>query len=332
MADSDTTNPPLSLTSEELGLSLTSYDDFELLATGGMGAVYKARQKSLDRDVAIKVLTHACSFSLQFRLIFKQEAKIMAKLRDPSIVSIYDYGEINGMLYIVMQFIEGRSLHEAAHQKQVKHQEAALLITKIAKALSHAHKNGILHRDIKPANIIIRRDATPVLIDLGLAHYSDSDTMKGGSVFGTEGYTAPEVLIPPYQADQRAEVFSLGALFYELLTGKLPETPFISPSKIAHVDARYDELIIKATQAKPSDRHDTARSFSEDLQRALSTPRSSSSHDLSEDNKPVEESSSAPLSKKSVSPITVILIALVVIGILSAIATIVYALTNSPLQ
>ena len=326
MAHIDTQHTPLSLTPEELEISLPSYDTFDLIAVGGMGAVYKARQKSLDRDVAIKVLTHACSFSLQFRLIFKQEAKIMAKLRDPSIVTIYDYGEVNGMLYIVMQFIEGRSLHEVAHEKQVKHEEAALLITKIAKALSHAHNNGIIHRDIKPANIIIRRDATPVLIDLGLAHYSDSDTLKGGSVFGTEGYTAPEVLTPPYKADQRAEIFSLGVLFYELLTGKLPERPIVSPSKVAKVDSRYDVLITKATELKPTDRHESALAFSEDLQQSLATPYQAPETPNTE----AVTSSVSPEVRKSTPPMTSIIVALTIIGMIAALSTIIYALTNSP--
>ena len=202
----------------ELQSHLTSYDSIKLLAVGGMGAVYKARQISLDRPVAIKVLTHACSASIQFRQIFKCEAQVMAKLNHPNLVSIYDYGEVNGMLYIVMQFVEGKSLHEAANGRAVAQNEAATLISSISTALGHAHASGILHRDIKPANILIDSKLSPVVVDFGLAHHAQESTMKGETVFGTPGYTAPEVLVPPYRADQRADVFSLGVLFHELLT------------------------------------------------------------------------------------------------------------------
>ncbi|MGJ8676781.1 MAG: serine/threonine-protein kinase [Akkermansiaceae bacterium] len=345
-----TNNIHLSITAEELETHLLGYDQIKLLATGGMGAVYTARQKSLDRTVAIKVLTHSFSFSLQFRQIFKQEAKVMAKLSNPSLVSIYDYGEINGLLYIVMGYIKGRTLHEVAHQKQVAHQEAAQLIIKIAEALTHAHRHGILHRDIKPANIIIDENANPVLIDFGLSHHRDDSTAKGGTVFGTDGYTAPEILLPPYRADQRADVFSLGILFYELVTGTLPEEVFISPSHLAPVDSRYDAVIKKSISTNLEDRHLSTQQFAEDMRKASTTePKKLSSWE----DRAVKDNSKAPLSatdqetevdtvpkteqvssrqsctQKSLPKSTKLLILLTLIGIVVSVVTISHALKTA---
>ncbi|MBT8044775.1 MAG: serine/threonine protein kinase [Verrucomicrobiae bacterium] len=264
---------PVAITSPspgELHAHLSAYDSIELLAVGGMGAVYKARQISLDRTVAIKVLTHTCAASMQFRQIFKCEAQVMAKLNHPNLVSIYDYGEVNGMLYIVMQFVEGRSLHEAANGRAVAQNESATLISKTCKALEHAHSAGILHRDIKPANILIDSKLTPVVVDFGLAHHAHESTMKGETVFGTPGYTAPEVLVPPYSADQRADVFSLGVLFHQLLTGQLPQTPYLPPSRLAPVDQRYDAIVMRAIHPTRAMRYSSCEAMACDLDKILS--------------------------------------------------------------
>lgn len=274
-------------TPEEIQAYLSAYDNIELLAVGGMGAIYKARQVSLDRTVAIKVLTYSCSLSLQFRKLIKEEAKVMAKLSHPSIVSIYDYGEINGMLYIVMQFVEGQSLFQISHGKQVAHQEAAQLILNIAEALSKAHRAGILHRDIKPANIIINSQATPVLIDFGLSHHTEETTLKGESIFGTDGYTAPEIQTPPYKADARSDLFALGVLFYELLTGAPPKNEYQPPSSLTKVDKRYDEFILRVINPEPDARPADAKTFISELNNILSkTPiELDPSHEEEQSNK-----------------------------------------------
>ncbi len=260
---------PTCLAAEDLQHHFTSYDSIELIAMGGMGAVYKARQISLDRTVAIKVLTHECSSSMKFREIFNCEAKVMAKLNHPNLASIYDYGEVNGMLYIVMQHIEGRSLHDAAHGRAVAQNEAASLIAKISHALHHAHKAGILHRDIKPANVLIDSKINPVVVDFGLAHHADESTVKGDTVYGTPGYTAPEVLAPPYKADQRADVYSLGVLLHELLTGALPQTPYQPPSRYGKVDPRYDAVCMKALHPCAAMRYADAELLASDLEKIL---------------------------------------------------------------
>lgn len=264
---------------EELQLHLSGkgYDGLELLATGGMGAIYRARQISLDRPVAIKVLTHSCSLSLQFRQLIKTEAKLMAKLNHPNIASIYDYGEVNGMLYIVMRYAEGRTLFDAANGRPIQQAEAAKTIATIARALDYAHGLGILHRDIKPANIIIDHDMEPTIVDFGLAHHSSESTIKGDTVYGTPGYTAPEVIEPPYRADQRADIFSLGALFHELLTGAVPGTPYRAASTMTEVDPRYDIVVMRAINPNPKLRYARASELADDLETILSDKSLSSS-------------------------------------------------------
>ena len=339
----------LAISAEELDSHLPAYDRIELLAHGGMGAVYKARQTSLNRPVAIKTLTHACSFSIQFRKIFKQEAQVMAKLNHPSIASIYDYGEINGILYIVMQFIEGQSLFEICNGQEVEHQEAAELITNIAKALDKPHQAGILHRDIKPANIIIDEHAVPVLIDFGLAHHTEESTIHGGSIFGSDYYTAPEITTPPYQADLRSDLFALGVLFYELLTGSVPHQPYIAPSEVAQVDQRYDSLIKGLLSISPDNRPASAQELVDQLDdiksqssqhdqgkapmtyrsyhTGTSTAISTATKQVSEDEKPHKKKArTKKRSTRTFSPQRLLLFTLVLIGIIISIGTITHAL------
>jgi serine/threonine protein kinase len=191
----------------------------------------------------------------------------MAKLNHPNLASIYDYGEVNGMLYIVMQFIGGRSLHQAANGRAVTQNEAGTLISKICRALHHAHKAGILHRDIKPANILIDTEVNPVMVDFGLAHNAEDTTLVGDTVFGTPGYIAPEVLAPPYKADQRADVYSLGVVLHEMLTGSLPQSPYQLPSRYKKIDPRYDAVCMKALHPCAAMRYSDMEAFASDLEK-----------------------------------------------------------------
>lgn len=259
-------NPP---SVEQLLSHLTSYNNFELLATGGMGTVYKATQVTLDRPVAIKLLTHPSATNQKFREIFEYEARVMAKLNHTSLISIYDYGEVERIPYIVMQFINGRTLHQAAHGKTVIPRESAILISKISKALATAHSSGILHRDIKPANILIDSSINPVVVDFGLAQYLDDPAMRSAGIFGTRGYTAPEVLTPPYHSDQRADIFSLGVLFHELLTGQIPQSPYLEPSSIVKVDPRYDRVVMRAIHPDRNLRYPNATALASDLDKII---------------------------------------------------------------
>jgi serine/threonine protein kinase len=250
---------------EELAPLFPAYDIEAFIAQGGMGAVYKARQRSLDRSVAIKILPREFGDDAQFRASFEAEAKAMARLNHPNLISVYDFGDIDGMLFIVMEFVQGKALFYSAHKKIIDPKVALPLVSTISRGLAHAHNGGIIHRDIKPANILLTTDATPKIGDFGLARPVDIDD-SDGVVFGTPGYTAPEIY-HRQPVDQRSDIFSVGALLYELLTGKLPAPE--STSMTTGFDPRIDAIISKATQADPTRRYSKVDELADDIDSLL---------------------------------------------------------------
>jgi len=256
-----TFTPP---TIEELQDKFPQYSIEGFIAQGGMGAVYLARQISLDRPVAIKILPTEFGEDADYRASFETEAKAMARLNHTNLVGIYDFGEINGMLYIVMEYIPGRTLFDTCNGQQVDQKEAARLISDMSEGLAHAHEAGMLHRDIKPANVLIDDQAKPKIVDFGLARPMGEEH-SAGVVFGTPGYTAPEVLNNPYAVDHRSDIFSMGVMLYELLTGHLPGTPVIPVSQASNSDPRFDAIIAKSIHPNPAMRYGDADKLSKDL-------------------------------------------------------------------
>ncbi len=256
---------------EELAPLFPNYQIHSLIATGGMGAVYHAVQISLDREVAIKILPAEFSSDASFCQSFESEAKAMAKLNHPNLIGVFDFGEVAGMLFIVMEYVPGLSLHDASGGMPVDPAEVMRLLKQISLGLAHAHDHGILHRDIKPANILLDQYAQPKIGDFGLARPADLKVQEGEVIYGTPGYTAPEVLVPPHHADQRADIFSLGVMLHELLTGKLPEADPRPPSAICHCDARLDAVVRKATHPRPEMRYQKASQIADDLQKIESS-------------------------------------------------------------
>ncbi|MEI6605508.1 MAG: serine/threonine-protein kinase, partial [Verrucomicrobiota bacterium] len=177
---------------EVLGGLLPAFDFECLIAKGGMGAVYKAKQRSLSRDVAIKILPPEVGNDPLFRRSFETEARAMARLNHPNLISVYDSGAVENMLYIVMEYVPGKSLYHSSYGQMVDPMQAVQLIQGICAGLSHAHENGIIHSDIKPANILLTPKAEPKIGDFGLVRLAGSEGT--GLVMGTPGYTAPEVL------------------------------------------------------------------------------------------------------------------------------------------
>lgn len=255
-------------TIEELQGKFPQYAVESFIAQGGMGAVFLARQRSLDRPVAIKILPKEFGQDQDYRISFETEAKAMAKLNHNNLVGIYDFGDIDGMLYIIMEFVPGRSLFDTAHGQAVNELEAAALILEMCHGLDHAHKAGMLHRDIKPANVLIDDEARPKIVDFGLAR-PVGETQTEGVVFGTPGYTAPEVISNPYSVDQRSDIFSVGVMLYELLTGSLPETPIIPASRKNKTDSRFDTIITKAIHPNPAMRYNTAGDMAKALEELI---------------------------------------------------------------
>ena len=239
-------------TIEELAPLFPAYELESFIAQGGMGAVYKARQISLDRPVAIKILPQEFGEDPQFRASFEAEAKAMARLNHPNLIAVYDFGDIEGMLYIVMEFVHGKALYYSSHNKAIDPKVALDIVSTVCRGLAHAHRGGIIHRDIKPANILLDTEARPKIGDFGLAHPVDRDD-EDRLVFGTPGYTAPEIYRRDPNVDQRSDIFSVGALLYELISGKQPAKD--SHSMTTGTDSRIDAIIKKATNPDPNLRH-----------------------------------------------------------------------------
>lgn len=249
---------------EDLAALLTQYDIEFFIAQGGMGAVYKGRQLSLDRDIAIKVLPHEVGKSKEFRESFISEAKSMARLNHPNLLGVFDYGTVEGMPYIVMEYVDGGSLHQAAYNQAVEPFQAVSIVKGICEGLAHAHEHGIVHRDIKPSNILLNLKAEPKVADFGLAHAADSD--KPGLVMGTPGYTAPEVFQDPNQAGTLADIYSVGVILHQLLTGIDPAGSMVPPSQPTG-RLRLDAIWRKATHATPSQRYSDISSMAADLEK-----------------------------------------------------------------
>ncbi len=254
----------------ELSKLLKGYEVTSLIATGGMGAVYKATQLSLDRSVAIKLLPAEFGADHSFRERFQAEARSMARLNHANLIGIYDFGEANGMPYIVMELVAGKSLYYSSYGKAIDQSTAVELIIGICRGLAHAHQAGIIHRDIKPANILLDPKARPKIGDFGLAAAADGEE-DDGLVYGTPGYAAPEILSNSKSIGVPSDIYAVGVILYELLTGKMPEEPASPPSSVTCCDRRLDPIFKKATRRNPALRYQDADDMANDLQALLPT-------------------------------------------------------------
>jgi len=250
-------------TLEELAVLLPAYDFESFIAQGGMGAVYKARQRSLDRDVAIKILPRELGEDPEFRQSFETEARAMARLNHPNLIGVYDSGDVDGMLYIVMEYVNGKSLYYSAYNLAVDPPQAADIVKGICDGLAHAHEHGVIHRDIKPANILLTPKREAKIGDFGLARPSGSE--GPGLIMGTPGYTAPEVIKNPEHADRRSDLYAVGVILYELLTGKRQEPNCPPPSSVGRCDRALDTIWQKATHPNPAFRYPDAAQMAKDL-------------------------------------------------------------------
>jgi serine/threonine protein kinase len=266
---------------EELQMRLPVYQITSLLGRGGMGAVYKGCQINLDRPVAIKILPSFMDDDEtggNFSARFKNEARAMARLSHAGIVKAFDFGETaDGLLYIVMEFIEGTDVAQMLHEQGRLPPEHALAITAhVCDALTYAHSRGIYHRDIKPANIMVGYDGVVKVADFGLAkmsHDGKSGLTQSGLALGTLHYMAPEALVLGAGVDHRADLYSLGVMLYQMLTGSLPQGIFKMPSQLVPgLDPRYDAIISKALREDRDIRHQSAAEFRAELDALLIQP------------------------------------------------------------
>ncbi|HKW30414.1 MAG TPA: serine/threonine-protein kinase [Verrucomicrobiae bacterium] len=246
-----------------LGSLFPQLEILGLLGHGGMGAVYKARQRGLDRTVALKILPPEISTEPAFAERFAREARALARLSHPNIVTVFDLGKSGSLYYFLMEFVDGVNLRQLLQTHRLTPRETLGILPQICEALEYAHGEGIVHRDIKPENILMDQKGRVKVADFGLSKLlepgpKDIQLTQSGQVLGTMHYMAPEQLEKPLAVDQRADIYSLGVLLYEMLTGELPLGRFELPSQKAAVDPRLDELVLHALERNPRQRCQSA--------------------------------------------------------------------------
>jgi tRNA A-37 threonylcarbamoyl transferase component Bud32 len=270
--------------------SIGGYEGLELIGRGGMGEVYKARHPSLNRTVAIKVLSPHFKNEANFNKRFAREAKTMAQLRHPNIITIHDYGEQEGLPFIVMEYLTGEPLsHKLENNNPLSLDESLPLLEDIASALDYAHGQGVIHRDIKPSNVIIQpittmsagRSQRAILMDFGIARFITENTMltASGDVLGTTDYISPEQIHGTTELDSRTDQYSFAVMTYQVLTGHKPfernntwamirshlEEPPPDPRIYINMPDCAAEAILKALSKKSEDRFTSVGEFVAEL-------------------------------------------------------------------
>lgn len=247
---------------EELSSHFPQLEVLGIIGQGGMGVVYRARQKQLNRLVALKILPDDAN-DPAFAERFAREAQAMAQLTHPNIITVHDFGHTPGHYYFVMEYVEGMNLRQLMQACRPSSGEVLPIVQQVCEGLQYAHDQGIVHRDIKPENILVNEAGRVKIADFGLAKMTRPSPLTPRltqirEVMGTPHYMAPEQLEKPLEVDHRADLYSLGVVFYELLTGELPLGRFQPPSKKASTDGRLDGVILRALQKEPELRYQEA--------------------------------------------------------------------------
>jgi serine/threonine protein kinase/ankyrin repeat protein len=256
----------------ELADHFPQFEILDLLGYGGMGAVYKARQTSLDRLVALKIIKPDAANDPGFAGRFEREAKALAKLNHSNIVGVHDSDQSDGLYYFVMEYVDGTNLRRLIESKELPAEQAITIIPQVCEALQYAHDEGVVHRDIKPENILVDSKGRVKIADFGLAKLLgqkslDQNTLTGThQVMGTPRYMAPEQMEGSKAVDHRADIYSLGVVFYEMLTGELPMGSFEPPSRKVQVDVRLDEIVLRSLAKEPERRYQHASDVKTDVE------------------------------------------------------------------
>ena len=253
------------------------YEVRGVLGQGGMGVVYRGLHKRLQRPVALKVLPPELQPDASFPARFEREARALAGLSHPGITTLYDFGEAEGTCWFAMELVDGVNLRELMRTRELNPTQALDIVGQVCEALQYAHKAGVVHRDIKPESVLVDREGRVKITDFGLAKVVDSDGAPRGltatfQVMGTPHYMAPEQVERPAAVDHRADIYSLGVVFYELLTGELPIGRFDAPSERVSVDVRLDEVVLRTLAKEPERRYQDAASMGGDVTRIASSP------------------------------------------------------------
>lgn len=296
-ADSIPATPWTPPTVEEVGSEFEQLEIMELIGHGGMGAVYKAKQKSLGRLVALKILAPQHADNPDFADRFSREGKILAEVTHPNIVTVHDFGRAGDFYFLLMEFVDGVNLRQAMTAGRLAAKQALAIVPPICEALQFAHDRGIVHRDIKPENLLLDKEGRIKIADFGIARMlrtddaeleppTDGTSMSAPSeevatseeeltrdaVLGTPKYMAPEQRDEPGEVDHRADIYSLGVVLYEMLTGELPGTALLPPSRKVEVDVRLDEIVLRALDQNPNLRYGNATEFRNEVETVVRTP------------------------------------------------------------
>jgi len=249
----------------------------EKIGQGGICDVYRARQPSLDRQVAVKVLHHHLLQNAGLRRRFVQEAKILARLSHPHIIHVIDAGAEGDWAYYVMEFVEGTDFKKILHDDDMTLAEKLDILIQTLRGLEYAHSNGVIHRDLKPANIMVDAEGHARLTDFGIAHLlsgsGGGDETQTGELMGTPAYMAPEQRTSAKDVDIRSDIYSMGVILYETVTGKKPIGRVRPPSELnPGAPKKLDEIILTCLEQEPDKRHQSAAALRDALMGALSAP------------------------------------------------------------
>jgi tRNA A-37 threonylcarbamoyl transferase component Bud32 len=332
-----TSPPPPSI--DDLAGHFPQLELIHLLGHGGMGAVYKARQKQLDRVVALKILPPGIGNNPAFAERFTREARALAKLHHPNIVTLYEFGEAGGLFYFLMEFVDGLNLRQLLHAGRIAPREALAIVPQICDALQFAHDRGIVHRDIKPENILLNKAGQVKIADFGLAKivaripdaeatlngeletagaaaHEHHDFTEAGKIMGTPSYMAPEQNEQPAEVDHRADIYALGVVFYQMLTDELPGKQVEPPSRKVQIDVRLDEVVLRALEKNPELRYQTAGAIKTHLETIALDPA------------PAGSSASSPIAPRPTKYVVRLVVFAAVIILFVAIGTAVRIRSN----
>ncbi len=272
-------SPP---TVEAVAAAFPDLEVTELIGAGGMGSVYKARQPKLDRLVALKILSLDLASDPAFAERFNREARMLGLLNHANIVAVYDFGKQGDFFFLTMEYVDGVNLRQAMRAGSFSPPEALTIVPEICVALQYAHDEGVMHRDIKPENILIDTRGRVKIADFGIAKLigdkpEELNLTVSGAVMGTPNYMAPEQLENSGEVDHRADIYSLGVVFYEMLTGELPIGRFAPPSEKVPMDSRVDDIVLRTLENKRERRFQSAGEVKTNVDAILQSPENGGS-------------------------------------------------------
>jgi predicted Ser/Thr protein kinase len=292
---------------EEVARLFPQLEILAFIGKGGMGAVYKARQPALDRLVALKILPPQAAGGPGFAERFTREARALARLSHPNIVAVHEFGQAGGSPFFIMEFVDGLTLRQLEQAARLPSAEALRIVPQICEALQFAHDEGIVHRDIKPENILIDKKGRVKIADFGIAKIlggaeAGQAVTETRQAVGTPQYMAPEQWEKPQTVDHRADIFSLGVVFYEMLTGQLPVGRFAPPSRKVEIDARLDEVVLRALEHEPELRYQRAAEVKTQIDTIASSPRGAPQATPTLDARQIGEQTRPRVSQSASSP------------------------------